>query len=412
MNRVYKLTPVSPYDIAGVESWLADMARRGLYLKKFRSLFCTFTKAEPKQIRYRVEPHKRILDDDLPQSMLDLYGDFGWECVDEIDRSMLIFATQDPQAPELHSDPELQWEQWNKLRKSVKRSCWVSVLTVLFALGLLLWMLFGDGQPLHTLLTTSAPVLLLFLVYEMVILPSSFADARRLDQIARQLKAGLELDHRTVYPPRRPGAVISFSLAVVLFILLILGEYVFPLLGEGPGVHLRSVQPLSELTDFPCLSLEALEGEGYQAHHFTMDGVDYSNFCDRERSLLCWNQWEVVQTGNRGPDGMWVRLNIQWYDLSAGPLSKALAPALAREQLDKALGLNERIWWRSADATDWVIRYLDLEGVDYLAIAHQTGSQFQAAAVAVGDKAAVVQYTGHGDLDQFENEIVAMVTEG
>ena len=44
MKRVYKLTPVSQYDIAGMESWLQDMAARGLHLKKFRPLFCTFEK--------------------------------------------------------------------------------------------------------------------------------------------------------------------------------------------------------------------------------------------------------------------------------------------------------------------------------------------------------------------------------
>ena len=33
MNRVYKLTPVSQYDVSGLESWLEDQARRGLILK-------------------------------------------------------------------------------------------------------------------------------------------------------------------------------------------------------------------------------------------------------------------------------------------------------------------------------------------------------------------------------------------
>ena len=79
MKRVYKLTPVREYDIAGVESWLEDMARRGLYLKKFRPLFCTFERGEPGEVRYRLEPHRRVLDDELPQSMLELYEQFGWE---------------------------------------------------------------------------------------------------------------------------------------------------------------------------------------------------------------------------------------------------------------------------------------------------------------------------------------------
>lgn len=49
MKSVYKLTPVSDYDIQGTESWLQDMALRGLYLKKYRSLFCTFTPGPAKK---------------------------------------------------------------------------------------------------------------------------------------------------------------------------------------------------------------------------------------------------------------------------------------------------------------------------------------------------------------------------
>src|SRR5699024_7664485 len=112
MKYVRRLTPVQYYDVAGAESWLADMARRGLHLKKFRPLYCTFEQGEPREVRYRLEPHQRRLDDDLPQGMLELYEEFGWEYVDETNRSILIFRTADPSAPEPHSDPELQAKGW------------------------------------------------------------------------------------------------------------------------------------------------------------------------------------------------------------------------------------------------------------------------------------------------------------
>ena len=51
MKYVRRLTPTQPYDAAGTESWLADMARRGLHLKKFRPLFCTFEQGEPREVR-------------------------------------------------------------------------------------------------------------------------------------------------------------------------------------------------------------------------------------------------------------------------------------------------------------------------------------------------------------------------
>ena len=79
MKYVRKITPVSSADGEGLESWLEDMALQGLYLKKFRPLFCTFTPGPAKKTRYRLEPYRLRLDDDLPRSMLELYQDFGWD---------------------------------------------------------------------------------------------------------------------------------------------------------------------------------------------------------------------------------------------------------------------------------------------------------------------------------------------
>ena len=121
MKYVRKITPVSSADGEGLESWLEDMALQGLYLKKFRPLFCTFTPGPAKKTRYRLEPFRLRLDDDLPRSMLELYQDFGWDYIDTVDNSMLIFSTQDLDAPELHTDPKLQSQRWKKLYRSARR---------------------------------------------------------------------------------------------------------------------------------------------------------------------------------------------------------------------------------------------------------------------------------------------------
>ena len=80
MKTVRKLTPVSPYDIQSLESWLQDMAREGLYLTKYRNSFCTFTRKAPGAVRYRVEYCKpdRRGPVSPPQALIDLYQDFGW----------------------------------------------------------------------------------------------------------------------------------------------------------------------------------------------------------------------------------------------------------------------------------------------------------------------------------------------
>lgn len=417
MSKLYfRVTPVNRYDIPALESWLEDMARRGLFLKKFRPLFCTFVKGTPRPTRYRVEPHKRILDEDLPQTMLELYRDFGWDYVDEISNSMLIFSTQDLAAPELHSDLELQGEQWNKLRRSALLSCWMNVILTLALLALFLYAEFGSGSPVLALATTTAPVLGLFALCSFLfLLPDSFTDLRHLTAITRQLEAGIPLDHRTVYPKRRPQTVIAFLAPAVLLTLMIAADWILPLAGG-------QMEPLDRLDSFTPLSLAALEGEEFQSDTRVSPEyqssqsqvlprsetryVDYGNFCRRERHLLCPNQWQVVQTGVQDLlDGIWVRMEIMWYDLPGS----LLAVPLAREQLDAAMELDDGIWWTSQQPGPWTTDYLPGTGTDFLAVARRTGTPFQAAAAASGDKVVVVRYTGHGELADHLDEIAAMV---
>ena len=407
MNRVYKLTPVSQYDVSGLESWLEDQARRGLTLKKFRPLFCTFAKGEPRPARYRVEPHRRPADEDPPQSMLELYGAFGWDYVGEIGRSMLIFSTRDPDARELHTDPELQAGLWKKLHRSVRRGFFLNLFLLALIPALILFLLYGAGTPVLALLTTSALPLSLWELYELALLPASWADLRRLSLIARQLKAGVPLNHRAPYPRHRRTALASILAAGVVLALLVAQQWVLPFLGSG-------ILPLEELkTDFVPLTLQSLTGE---PHPFrSSGGTDYANFCCQERYLLCWNQWQVVQGGGSGPSRQWVRLEIQWYDLPVGFISQALA----REQLNKAIvgqpgdhvtDFADYLWWTVDDKCTWTVNTYPNLSADYLSVACTEDGRFQAAAAADGDKVAVVRYTGSGSLSDHLEEIAAMVT--
>lgn len=251
MKRVYKLTPVREYDVAGVESWLEDMARRGLYLKKFRPLFCTFERGEPGEVRYRLEPHRRVLDDELPQSMLELYEQFGWDCVDEVNRSMLIFSTRNPDAPELHTDPELQETQWRKLYKSARNGFVANLLLALALLAFTGYLLLGKGTPVLSLVEDSILPLVLLELWVIAQLMVSIPDLSLLSAAVRRLKEGVPLEHRAVYPRRRPWAVPAFLVSLTILLVLIVGNYILPFTGGG-------LRPLDEVQDFTPLSLASL----------------------------------------------------------------------------------------------------------------------------------------------------------
>ena len=402
MKYVRKLTPVQYYDVAGAESWLAHMARRGLHLKKFRPLYCTFEQGEPREVRYRLEPHLRRLDDDLPQGMLELYEEFGWEYVDETNRSILIFRTEDPGAPEPHSDPELQARGWQRLYKSARNSFVSNIVFLLVLTAFCGYLLLGTGLPVYAFLTTSLPILLLMEIWFLCHLFSDFRDVSALSALVRALKAGMPMEHRGSYPRKRPWAAAGFLIPAALLVLLVVGNYIYPLTGGG-------MKNLGEFDAFPLLSLAELEGEGFRPDSFVAGGVDYANFFRRERSVLCPNQWEVVQSGEGLSSGLWVRLEIHRYD----PLLPFLTAPLARELLDDAMKLDEDIWWATPEGEDatWAVTEYPGLGLDYLAVARRAGSAFQIAAAAGNGRALVVQYTGRGDLAEHLEEIAGMLTD-
>lgn len=403
MKSVYKLTPVSDYDIQGTESWLQDMALQGLYLKKYRPLFCTFTPGPARKTRYRIEPCRRAVDDDLPSAMLDLYEEYGWECVGDINREMLIFSTQDENAPELHTDPAIQGERWKKLYKKARTGTYVVPLSFVVVTICTAATLFEHGMPLTNLITNVSLPLVLMWVCLLLGLPSVFAKKRDLELILRQLENGTPLEHRAPYPKRNLSSPAYFTAVVLLWILLILGQCILPLTGG-------KLQALSDLQDFPLLSLSQVEGEEFIPFTMASEGyVDYANFARQEHYLLCWNSWEAVQSGAWIGEDIWNRMEVNWYDLPA-PLS-FLAKPMAKEQLDRSMALDEDIWWIAPEdeVGTWTITQYPGIGADYLAVARREGTAFQTAAAALGDKVVLVQYTGRGDLADHLTEIVNMI---
>ncbi|MBS7218671.1 MAG: DUF2812 domain-containing protein [Oscillospiraceae bacterium] len=401
MKYVRKITPVPLSDAEGLESWLEDLALQGLYLKTFRPLFCTFIPGPAKKTRYRLEPYRLRPEDDLPCSMLELYQDFGWDYAGTANNAMLIFSTQDPEAPELHTDPALQSQRWNKLYRSARRGfVWDAALLVLVAV--LTALLLADTPILH-LLTTSAVPLILFGLYQLCSLPAAWAEVQDLSRLVRRLEAGEPMDHRAPYPRRRLVPLLSFTLCVLLIVLLVLPRYILPFLGGG-------MRPIGEVSDFSPLSLAQVEGQGYRPYEMEdPNQSDYFHYSQRNHYLLCWNQWEVFQAGQADLAGKLNWMQIDWYDIPA-PLSFLSAP-LADELLSKAMKLDEDIWWTDQEDGTWQVSKHSDPRVNFLSTARKERTLFQTAAAATGGQVVLVRYTGHGDLSEHLEDIIQM-TEG
>ena len=406
MNTVYRLTPVEPFDLAGVESWLEDMAGQGLYLKRFRPLFSSFTRGAPRRVRYRVEYVPDLWpDDEVPGNLFDLYEEMGWDYVGSIggERSLLLFRARTAHATEPHTDPPLQGELLGKLARRLRRNFILVCVLLGIALGIPLYSLFSSGTPWLELVQESA--LLVVLLYGVVLvfsLPSEFQDWRRMTKLVRSLRQGTPLSHKVPYKNRSRRNLLASLCFVTLLILLIFTQYILPFT-KGPARN------LDKLEDFTLLPIQSLEGEGYQPDAFVADGVDYANFCDRERYLLAPTAWETVQSG-KWDNRLWVRLEVDWYRPLFPSMARPLAADLLKDaiKLDKSVWWDADAWWTQAQTEGWTVTEYTPEGMDYLAVARREGSPFQIAAAAGNGRAVVARYTGHGDLEEHLEELIQM----
>lgn len=141
MKKAYRFPPCPAYDIEAMEFWLEDMARKGLILTDWGIFdLAVFEKGTPQNLRFRLEPAPKqagIINeyDEPPAAARELNADFGWRYVTRRDQ-FYIYCTDDPAAPELNTDPQIQALTLNLLSRRMQRSLIASIahLIVLYLL--------------------------------------------------------------------------------------------------------------------------------------------------------------------------------------------------------------------------------------------------------------------------------------
>lgn len=193
----YRIPPCSKYDIAGMESWLEDMAEKGLYLDRDGLFlgFATFVQDEPDRLRFRLEATDTTGSlfsptHDPEDEVIELHQMMGWHYRGRWGQ-FHIYVTDDPDAPELHTDPRVQALTIQALNKFQRAELWgffwyTAMMyyihgSVLFSLTAI-W---GLGKTLLLL-----GFLLSFPVVKLIGLI-------RMMGLKRQLKKGIPMTHRS-----------------------------------------------------------------------------------------------------------------------------------------------------------------------------------------------------------------------
>ena len=325
-NTVYKLIPVDFVDVDRFEGWAEDMARRGLYLHHLTPfLFAAFQRGEPAPVRYRLEPRGSFWSRESQNYCRSL----GWEFVFHVGRWFDLYRNDDPEAPELHTDPVVHSYALDRISRSLRILTAVLVLCFVGELAALLLPYLLSDAPVLLLLNASGistlSILLLFLL-----LGVEFRSLGSFFRLRRRLREGIV-----------PGRHSWRSSARWYFGLLLFDLVLLAALIASPLV-MRSVEWEGELATaerpFPILELRELEGDpALEAvpSPITLEifGYDSHNYVRRNWSLLAPGQYEVDQrltgSGDYEP-----RLDMLWYRLSLPCLASPLLDDLITRYSD------------------------------------------------------------------------------
>lgn len=129
---VKKLIPFESCDIPAIQSWLEDMAAQGLFYVDCGFFCARFEKGEPKKLRYRLDFCDVSLGK-IPEEKAELYERSSWRVVGELKNDLVVLTTDDPDAPEIFSEPEHLIKPLKRLAK--KHTAYWILFLIMFLLS-------------------------------------------------------------------------------------------------------------------------------------------------------------------------------------------------------------------------------------------------------------------------------------
>lgn len=312
-KTVRRLPLLEEYQVGEMESWLSDMAAKGLHLKKVGTYFAYFERGEPANIRYRMEYADNSMID---REWVVMYATGGWEYVAKRRYFHIFRAPEDSGAPELHTDPTVQAYTIEALSKKMTRYgvavglCIVFLLVLIFA-GIgqtpFQYLNFVEGLGFNTFVIGILNCVSLFVSMRAMLL---------VRKLKVRLSQGQPIDHHANWRIKKKKSVIF--LAVFTFLALLMAII--------PGFQwaFYSGEPLSDSTPSILMRIKDIEGDHEQVavQGAIQHGVDQDNCFTYGWSVLAPKQYELEEhceiPGKQWDDGSgdvyspWLSVKIDW----------------------------------------------------------------------------------------------------
>lgn len=217
------LMPEAYWDAALLERWLEEKAVQGWRPVSFsRYGSGKFASAEPRKLRYRLEP-LRTETYDAQCEREETYREMGWEPAGVLG-DYRVYACADPQAPELFTDPSALRLTWEDQLRRFRRHRLISILLIVVWTILQFRSLWESGRPVEVFLRGMWAVWLLAVVCALEWLHGNLRALRGVRQLRRQLEAGMAPDTENLDESlrrRRRQNVVSWGICGLVAVLAV-----------------------------------------------------------------------------------------------------------------------------------------------------------------------------------------------
>lgn len=386
-ERVIRL-PVNENKILDVEIWLEQMALKGYFLKDTAGKWWYFDRGEPKRVRYRMEMMTaRTIE--LDAERREEYEAAGWHYVTPYKTAYHIFMADDPEAVELHTDPQVFGLSLKQYEAELKMAAIAAVLIFFYGLYMCQRFYLADwvSWPAITLAGENGLFSIVCLAMLIAGIVRAAANYRSFRALRRQMEEG-ESAVPTEEQVRRKRYCLwipyLYLAGMLLFVVLL-----FQSCGSGGPVE----QQLRYGDVFPALEFiedgTVLQGEEYNGG----DIIWYENPLLKERYQV--NQTAIVE--GRDGEKEEAKLRAEFYNTRLEAFAVSLEKEMKRRE-ENGLSGGEGSFQREEIAGFDAWYSADSEGVQTL-LARR------------GSKVLLLSYRGRTRLEE-KADILRQIMDG
>ena len=407
---VRRIIPFGSGDIPAVQHWLEDMAEKGLFFKECGLLFAKFTRGEPKKMRYRLD-FCDVVACDIPDEKKELYEQSGWHVVGDYNSDLVVVCTDEPDAPEIYTDPELLVKPLKKLAGK-QLACWIVfwLLSGWVDFGTLASsVILGDSSfvryllDFNTLYYIGLCLLSLLLLFEAIY---HFIGWLRVRKLVKKLKNGEELPQGERRGFRAAVGKVLCPLAVPAVILW--GVHLFFI---GYPIGLNMGEPIKDIGSMPFPTPAEL---GIEC------GGSCNNYGKEHRDVLASEVAEYTHSNDYyGKDAF--RYEVRYYDMRTQSMAKTLyadfvasASSFDPEQYalfaDEIHKSNNAGCWDGEYMPQITARRFELDGAELTLVRDRfADSDYcieQILCIRFENQVEYVLYQGGGSIEDFAQDFV------